>query len=102
MSWHNLLSALLLQVAPAAAAEEAQEIVVTAKRGGSCEIRLADRSLTPKQLKQNAEQWAAQGDPVRLIRPKGADYRCMVKLAWKLGEYGVRFVQFEDRSNALP
>jgi hypothetical protein len=76
--------------------EEGQTITVTATRRGGCRVRLADRTLTDRQLAANAKQWAADGTPLRVVRPAGADYHCMAKIAWRLGEHGVRLFHFVD------
>jgi hypothetical protein len=76
--------------------EEGQTITITATRRGGCRVRLADRTLTDRQLAANAKQWAANGTPLRVVRPAGADYHCMAKIAWRLGEHGVRLFHFVD------
>jgi hypothetical protein len=61
---------------------------------------LADRKLSDRELSARAQAWAFAGTPVRVVRPRGADYRCMAKIAWKLGERGVRLLEFVERSDA--
>ena len=93
-------AAMLGQAPPAAArapAEEAQEIVVTGTRRSGCRVQLADRTLTRRQLAERARIWAAEGRPVRVVRPAGAGYDCMARIAFRLGDYGVRFIHFVDR-----
>jgi hypothetical protein len=34
---------------------------------------------------------------VRVIRPAGAGYHCMAQIAFRLGKYGVRLIQFVER-----
>lgn len=81
-------------------ADEEQVIIVTARRGGGCRVRLADRTLTDRELAANAKIWAASGTPLRVIRPAGADYGCMARIAWRLGEHGVRLFHFVDSPSA--
>ncbi len=75
-------------------------ITVTASRRGGCRVRLADRTLTDRELKANAAIWAASGTPLKVIRPAGADYGCMAKIAFRLGEHGVRLFHFADPGTA--
>lgn len=70
-----------------------QVITIVARRGG-CRVRLADRTLTKAELRAQAAAWAAAGTPLKVIRPYGADYRCLSKIVWQLGEHGLRFFQF--------
>jgi Antibiotic biosynthesis monooxygenase len=56
---------------------EEQEIVVVASRRGGCRVRLADRTLSDRELEANAKAWAASRTPLRVIKPAGADYGCM-------------------------
>ena len=100
-----LLLAAAAQAAPAAqstpvqapAALEEAEIVVTGQRSGGCRVRLADRQLSTRELALNARRWAAEGRPVRVVRPRGADYHCLARIAWSLGDHGVRLIHFVDR-----
>jgi hypothetical protein len=78
------------------AAEGETVITVTASRRGGCRVRLADRTLTDRELRANAAIWAASGTPLKVIRPAGADYGCMAKIAFRLGEYGVRLFHFAE------
>ncbi|MES2441262.1 MAG: hypothetical protein V4574_00400 [Pseudomonadota bacterium] len=79
-------------VAPDAAADEA-EIVVVARRRNVCEVRFADRMLSERELADRAKQWAAAGVPLRIVRPPGATYGCVAKITRHLGRYGVRLFQ---------
>ena len=74
---------------------EADEIVVRAVRG-KCRVQLADRLLTNRELDARAEQWA-NGKAVRVIEPVGADYKCLAKITFRLGDKGVRLIEFVDR-----
>ena len=84
---------------PAAAAAKPEtpageaEIVVVAKPRNICEVRFADRTLSESELATRARQWAATGTPLRIVRPRGATYGCLVKITRALGEYGLRFFQ---------
>lgn len=93
-----LLTLALLQVPQAAPSEvDAEEIVIVASRPGKCRVQLADRTLSSGQLAAHAARWASEGTPVRVVRPRGADYRCMARIAFRLGDHGVRLIQFVDR-----
>ena len=94
-----LLAALIAQPQAAEAPPEpAPEptIVVTATRRGRCRVRLAERSLSDRQLASHAREWAALGTPVTVIRPAGAGYRCMARIAFRLRDQGVRLTRFVD------
>jgi hypothetical protein len=81
--------------AKAAPADE-NEIVVVAKIQTGCRVRLADRTLTDKDLAAKAREWAASGVALKVVRPRGSDYRCMAKIAWQLGQQGLKLFQFVD------
>ncbi len=87
---------------PATAAGEgdAQTIVVTGTRLGGCRVRLADRTLTERQLEANAKEWAANGTPLRVVRPARADYHCLAKIVWSFTKYGVTLFHFVEPSEA--
>ncbi|RYD85012.1 MAG: hypothetical protein EOP61_39375 [Sphingomonadales bacterium] len=80
--------------------DEEPAIVVTAQPRGGCRVRLADRTLTNAQLAAKAKEWAASGTALKLVRPRGADYRCLARITWQLGQYGLRLFQFVDASEA--
>jgi hypothetical protein len=84
-----------VQAAPPAAEDE--EIVVVATRPGECRVRLADRTLSNRQLAAHAARWAREGRPLRVVRPRGADYRCMARIAFRLNDFGVRLIHFVER-----
>lgn len=93
-----LLFAAALQAAappPEAPAEQGDEIVVTAVRE-KCRVMLADRILSDREFSQRAKLWA-QGRPVRVVSPAGANYKCLAKIAFRLQARGVRLIQFVDR-----
>ncbi|RYE04229.1 MAG: hypothetical protein EOP61_01415 [Sphingomonadales bacterium] len=85
------------QAAPATDSDVDEEtvIVVVGRRGG-CRVRLADRTLTEKELAAKAREWTAKGIALKLVRPRGADYRCMAKIAFQLGEQGLRLFEFVE------
>ncbi|HYG30451.1 MAG TPA: hypothetical protein VD887_09570 [Allosphingosinicella sp.] len=91
-----LLSALQAQPAAPPQAEEGPAIVVTGTRRGRCRVRLAARTLSDRELAAHAREWAALGRPVRVIRPAGADYRCLARIAFRLQDRGVRLIHFVD------
>lgn len=86
--------------APLAEDEDEQTIVVTANRRGGCRVRLADRTLTERQLEANAKKWAAEKTPLRVVRPRGADYNCLAKIVWSLSKHGVKLFHFVHPSEA--
>ena len=79
---------------------EAMEIVVVARGPGACRVRLADRNLSERELAARAREWAKNGTPLRVVRPRGADYGCMAQIAWQLGKQGVRLFEFVEASAA--
>lgn len=81
-------------------AEDAETIVVTGTRVGGCRVRLADRTLTERQLAARAKEWAANGTPLRVIRPARADYHCLARIVWSLSKYGVTLFHFVEPSEA--
>ena len=85
-----LLALALLQQTPPE--PPAPEIVVTARPRG-CSAWLAGRSLSDARLNAYARDWA-KGVPVRIRAPSNADYRCLAKIAFKLGRKGVRLIEF--------
>ncbi|HEX8654027.1 MAG TPA: hypothetical protein VF693_02230 [Allosphingosinicella sp.] len=94
-----LLLLIAAQAPPAAAlpnAEEGPAIVVTGTRRGRCRVRLAGRDVSDRALAAHAQEWAVLGRPVRVIRPPGADYRCLARIAFRLQDQGVRLIHFVD------
>lgn len=69
------------------------EIVVVAQRKNVCEVRFADRALGESELAARARQWAAAGTALRIVRPRGATYGCVAKIARHLNEYGIHLLQ---------
>ena len=94
-----LLAALIAQAQPADAAESGPMIVVTGTRRGRCRVRLADRALSDRQLAFHAREWASLGTPVTVIRPAGAGYRCMARIAFRLRDEGVLLTRFVDAAD---
>jgi hypothetical protein len=88
--------AALLADPSAAAAPDGPEIVVRAVRG-KCRIQLDERNLSDREFSARAGEWASLGTPVRVISPRGADYKCLARIAFKLNEKGVRLIHFVDR-----
>jgi len=89
------------QEAPLADGEE-PSIVVVGKIDRRCRVRFSDRTLTEAQLARKALEWAASGATLRLIRPPGADYRCLSRIVWHLGKYGMRKFVFVEPSDTAP
>lgn len=69
------------------------ELVVVAQVRNTCAVRFADHTLTESELAVRAKAWAAAGTPLRIVRPRGATYGCLAKIAQHLGEYGVTLLQ---------
>lgn len=88
-----LLAALPFQSEPAPAAET-DEIVVTAVKD-KCKVKFADRVLSDREFDQRAELWAA-GRPVRVVAPRGQNYQCLAKIAFRLQDKGVRLIEWVD------
>lgn len=91
-----LLTALASQAPVAEPAAAETTIVVTGTRRGRCRVRLANRSLSNRKLASHAREWAALGTPVTVIRPPGAGYRCMARIAFRLRDHGVLLTHFVD------
>lgn len=73
-----------------------ETVTIVAQRRAGCRVRFADRTLNEAQLAAKAREWAAAGTRLRVIRPRGADYRCMAKITWQLGEQGLRLFEFVE------
>jgi hypothetical protein len=85
---------MIAQVQPPEAAASAPTIVVTGARPGRCRARLADRSLTDRQLAAHAREWAALGTPVSVVHSPGAHYLCLARIAFRLQDRGVRLTHY--------
>lgn len=85
-----MLAALfVLQAAlatPSSPAETAEVVVVAQRR--RCTVSIADRIIADKEFKARAKEWA-RGTPVRIVAPRGSDYRCLAKIMFRLQRYGV-------------
>jgi len=95
-----LLAALISQAQPAEEGASAPTIVVTGARAGRCQVRLADRSLSDRQLAAHAREWAALGTPVSVVHTPGAHYRCLARIAFRLQDRGVRLTHFVGTDEA--
>ncbi|MES2754117.1 MAG: hypothetical protein V4659_05585 [Pseudomonadota bacterium] len=80
-------------IAQAAAPVEA-EVVVTARRR-KCDISIANRTISDREFKKRAAEWAA-GIPVRVVAPRQADIRCLAKIAFRLADHGVTRIHFVE------
>lgn len=97
-----MLSAVLLfapAVPVAKPMPEPVEIIVTARRS-KCRVRLANRVLSDKELNARADEWA-KGTAVRVIAPERLGYKCLAKIAFRLGDRGVRLIEFVDRPDQI-
>lgn len=72
------------------------EVVVTARRR-KCEIAIADRIVQDREFRARAADWA-RGTPVRVTMGSAASYRCLAKIVFRLGDYGVTRVVFDPPS----
>ncbi|WP_375272838.1 hypothetical protein [Sphingomonas sp.] len=50
--------------------------------------------LSDAEFNRRAAEWAA-GTPVRVVAPRGADYRCLAKIAFRLADRGVKKIIFD-------
>jgi hypothetical protein len=84
-------------VAADGSATTTQDVVVVARRGDTCEVRYADRTMTDAELRAHAHIWA-EGTPVRVMARSNADLACLKKIAFKLAAQGVKRMEFVDPS----
>ncbi|WBO20862.1 hypothetical protein [Sphingomonas abietis] len=70
------------------------DIVVRAVRG-RCEIVYAGSTLDGRGQRKLAGGWPA-GKPLRVLEPRGADRRCLVKITLSLAELGFNDLVFVD------
>lgn len=75
-------------------AEEAEEIVVRAKRP-QCSVRIAEDILRDRDFRKRRAEWQ-RGTPVRVLVPARSGYMCLANIAFRLKEGGVRLVHFDD------
>lgn len=68
------------------------EIVVVAAKE-KCDVRFADKTMSDAEFDRRAKDWAA-GVPVRVRAYSDADLKCLTKIAFKLGDRGVRMIEF--------
>ncbi|HEX8301221.1 hypothetical protein [Sphingomonas sp.] len=81
---------------PASASGDEEAVIVVTGRSGECRVRLADRTLSESQLAAKARGWIASGTALKVIRPRGSDYRCMAKIARRLSQHGLRLFDFVE------
>lgn len=91
----TFLLALAALLQPAGSPPAADEIVVVAARQ-SCRVKHGERQLSERQLDDLAREWAA-GRPVRVVTDPDARVTCLAKIAFKLADRGVRFIEFVDK-----
>jgi hypothetical protein len=73
------------------------EIVVTA-RAGKCVVEMARQPLSARDLDRLEKIWAG-GTPVRVVKPRGADDRCLTKIMFTLARKGVTRAEFVDEAD---
>jgi hypothetical protein len=81
-------------------AELPPDIIVRAVRD-RCEIAYAGSVLNGRALKHMADGWPA-GRPLRVMEPRGASRKCLIKLTFKLAEQGFNQIQFVDAAAEYP
>ena len=86
--------------APPAADARPDEIVVRGTRW-KCRIEYADHAMTDREFDRRAAEWA-KGVPVRVVAPQSADYECLARIASRLGDKGVRLIEFVDPREPAP
>jgi hypothetical protein len=91
----TILFAVAALLQPAGSPPPADEIVVVAGRR-SCRVKHGERPLSDRELDALAGEWAA-GRPVRVVTDPAARIVCLAKIAFKLADRGVRFIEFVDR-----
>jgi hypothetical protein len=91
-----IASLLLLAAAPQTIPVAEPDIVVRAVRG-RCEIAYAGSKLDGRALERLADGWPA-GRPLRVLEPRGANRRCLVRVTLLLADKGFTNVQFIDRA----
>jgi hypothetical protein len=75
-------------------AEAPPDIIVRAVRG-RCKIVYAGSVLDGRALKRLANGWP-EGRPLRVMEPRGASRKCLIKITFELAEHGFNQVQFVD------
>jgi hypothetical protein len=90
----SLIAAL---IATAGDARVPAEIVVTA-RPGKCVVEMAKRPLSSTELNRLEKIWAV-GTYLRVIKPRGADDRCVTKIMFELSKKGVTRAEFVDQAD---
>lgn len=88
--------AIFAMLAATAAQSSAQpdEIVVSGTRW-KCHIEYADHAMSDREFDRRAAEWA-KGVPVRIVAPQSADYECLARIASRLGDRGVKLIEFVD------
>jgi len=89
-----IASLLLLAAAPQTTVVAEPDIVVRAVRG-RCEIAYAGSRLDGRALDRLVDGWPA-GRPLRVLEPRGANRKCLVRVTLLLADKGFTNVQFVD------
>jgi hypothetical protein len=87
-----LIPGAVLLMADAPVTEPAADIVVNATRG-RCEIVYAGSALDGRGIARLADGWPA-GRPLRVMEPRAAKRKCLVKVMLELSRRGFTTVQF--------
>jgi hypothetical protein len=91
-----MMSLIAALIATGGGSGAPDEIVVTA-RPGKCVVEMAKRPLSSVELDRLEKIWAV-GTPVRVIRPRGADDRCVTKIMFELARKGVTRAEFVNQT----
>jgi hypothetical protein len=75
-------------------AELPPDIIVRAVRG-RCEVVYGGSVLDGRALKRMADGWP-EGRPLKVVEPRGASRKCLIKITFKLAKQGFNQVQFVD------
>lgn len=90
-----MLAMLAIMAAAASAASgQPDEIVVRGTRW-KCHVEYADHAMSDREFDRRAAEWA-KGVPVRVVAPQSADYECLARIASRLGDKGVKLIEFVD------
>jgi hypothetical protein len=86
--------AMALAVPQEPPAVEGEEIVVTARRK-KCTPAIAEDVIRDPLFVRRSADWR-RGVAVRVKVPLGSPYMCLARIAFRLNEYGVKLVYFDD------
>jgi len=85
--------------APAAETEAESDVITVTATRRKCRVSIANRILSDREFRARAEEWA-RGRPLTVVSPRGADYRCLARIMFRLNDKGVRLVRWVDETGA--